>query len=138
MTKKSPLDSVPHVEKVLRALGEADPARPAIRAVVRRELAALRAKNIAPGFDELLAASRSALDSLRASRIQPVINGTGVLIHPDVDTRPSGVRSRKRSRASRRTTRIWNSTPLTTVKPAAPRFWNTIWPCSAARKRQPW
>lgn len=81
---------MPHVEKVLRALGEADPARPAIRAVVRRELAALRAKNIAPGFDELLAASRSALDSLRASRIQPVINGTGVLIHPERGHPPLG------------------------------------------------
>lgn len=90
MTKKSPLDSVPLVEKVLSALGEADPARPAIHAVVRRELAALRSKNITPGFDDLLAASRSTLDSLRASRIQPVVNGTGILIHLERGHPPLG------------------------------------------------
>jgi L-seryl-tRNA(Ser) seleniumtransferase len=90
MAKKSPLDSVPLVEKVLQALDEADPPRPAIAAVVQRELAASRSKNITPGFDDLLAASRSALDSLRASRIQPVINGTGVLVHPDHGHPPLG------------------------------------------------
>ena len=40
---------IPAVEKVLQALGEVDLPRPAVVAIVRRELAALRSEKKAPG-----------------------------------------------------------------------------------------
>ena len=72
------LRSIPAVEKVLQALGPLDVPRPAVVAVVRRELAALRAAKEVPEFDAVLARIRAALDNLRRARIQPLINGTGI------------------------------------------------------------
>jgi L-seryl-tRNA(Ser) seleniumtransferase len=41
----------------------------------------LRKESSIPEFDAVLARVRRALDTLRAARIQPVINGTGIIIH---------------------------------------------------------
>ena len=41
-----------------------------------------------PDFDAVLARVRMALDRLRAARLQPVINGTGVLIHTNLGRAP--------------------------------------------------
>ena len=88
--------SIPAVEKVLQALGPAKLPRPVIVAVVRRELAALRkqitqtrgARVPKTEFDAVVARIRSALDRLRRSRLQPVINGTGVIIHTNLGRAP--------------------------------------------------
>lgn len=90
MTIRSKLRSIPAVEKVLQALGQANLPRPAIVAVVRRELAALRNGRTVGDFDEVLGHIRATLDSLRWSRIQPVINGTGILIHTNLGRAPLG------------------------------------------------
>lgn len=91
MTKPSPsLRAIPAVEKVLQALGEVGLPRPAVVALVRRELAAMRSEEKIPAFDEILARIQTALKSLRLSRIQPVINGTGILIHTNLGRSPLG------------------------------------------------
>lgn len=82
--------TVPAVEKVLQALGPVDLPRPAVVAVVRSALAALRAAGEAPAFDAVVAGVRSALDRVRRSRLQPVINGTGVLLHTNLGRAPLG------------------------------------------------
>ena len=81
---------IPSVDKVLRALGTVDVPRAAVVAVVRRELAALRADQgaEAPGFDGVVAKVRAALDRLLAGRIGPVVNGTGVLLHTNLGRAP--------------------------------------------------
>jgi L-seryl-tRNA(Ser) seleniumtransferase len=90
MTKNSTLRTIPAVEKVLQALGPVDLPRPVIVAVVRRELAALREQRTARTFDSVLEGIRASLDRLRTSRIQPVINGTGILIHTNLGRAPLG------------------------------------------------
>jgi L-seryl-tRNA(Ser) seleniumtransferase len=90
-SSKSKLRSVPAVEKVLQALGQVDLPRPAVLAVVRRELAAVRNEGHIDEFEAVVARVRRALDSLRLSRIQPVINATGVLIHTNLGRAPLGL-----------------------------------------------
>lgn len=90
MKPKPHLRSIPAVEKVLQALGEIDLPRPAVVAVVRRELAALRKASAIPDLDAVLARIRAALNALRSSRIQPVINGTGIIVHTNLGRSPLG------------------------------------------------
>jgi len=85
---KPKLRSIPAVEKVLQALGDTGLPRPAVLAVVRRELAALRGAKEIPDFDAVVAGIRGALIKLSRARIQPVINGTGVVIHTNLGRSP--------------------------------------------------
>jgi L-seryl-tRNA(Ser) seleniumtransferase len=87
---RASLRALPAVEKVLQALDAIDVPRPAVVAVVRRELASLRREKTIPEFDAILVRIRSALDTLRCSRIQPVINGTGILVHTNLGRAPLG------------------------------------------------
>jgi L-seryl-tRNA(Ser) seleniumtransferase len=88
--KPSELRAIPAVEKVLQALGDTDLPRPLVVKVVRRELAALRTQKSIPAFEAVLAAVQGALRDLRASRIRPLINGTGILIHTNFGRAPLG------------------------------------------------
>src|SRR5438045_9229754 len=88
--KDSALRSLPAVEKVLQSLGAVDLPRPAVVGVVRRELAGLRSEKKVPDFATVLARIRSSLDALRLSRILPVINGTGVIVHTNLGRSPLG------------------------------------------------
>ena len=91
MTKPAAsLRAIPAVEKILQALGDTGLPRPAVVALVRRELAALRSEEAIPAFEEVLKQIQTALNSLRLSRIQPVINGTGILIHTNLGRSPLG------------------------------------------------
>jgi len=81
---------IPAVERVLQALGEVDLPRPAVVAIVRRELAALRSEKKIPEFDGVLDRIRSSLHALRSARIQPVINGTGIIVHTNLGRSPLG------------------------------------------------
>jgi L-seryl-tRNA(Ser) seleniumtransferase len=88
---ESPLRSIPSVDRVLRDLGPLDLPRPAVVAVVRRELAALRAGDVNGGVTEgVVSRIRKSLDDLRRSRIQPVINGTGIIVHTNFGRSPLG------------------------------------------------
>ncbi len=81
---------IPAVERVLQALGEVDLPRPAVVAIARRELAALRSEKKIPDFDGVLARIRSSLHALRSARILPVINGTGIIVHTNLGRSPLG------------------------------------------------
>jgi L-seryl-tRNA(Ser) seleniumtransferase len=84
------LRAIPAVEKVLQALGPLDLPRPTLLAVVRRELAAWRQAPAVADFATVVAGVRAAFERLRASRLQPVINGTGVLLHTNLGRAPLG------------------------------------------------
>jgi len=86
--KRSQLRAIPAVEKVLQALGDAGLPRPLVLDVVRRELAALRKSQSVPEFDAVVAQIREALRELGGSRIRPLLNGTGILIHTNFGRAP--------------------------------------------------
>jgi len=88
--KASALRALPAVEKVLQSLGAVDVPRPVVVGVVRRELAGMRSEKQVPDFDAVLARIRASLDALRRSRILPVINGTGVVVHTNLGRSPLG------------------------------------------------
>jgi L-seryl-tRNA(Ser) seleniumtransferase len=82
------LRAIPAVEKLLQALGDAGLPRPAIVAVVRREVAALRKEKHVPDFETVLARVRGELNKLASQRIRPVLNGTGIVIHTNLGRSP--------------------------------------------------
>ncbi|HEY6441719.1 MAG TPA: L-seryl-tRNA(Sec) selenium transferase [Candidatus Acidoferrales bacterium] len=86
----SRLRAIPSVEKVLQSLGDAGLPRPLILDQVRRELGALRKQKTIPEFDAVVSTIRARLRNLSAGRIQPVINGTGILIHTNFGRAPLG------------------------------------------------
>jgi L-seryl-tRNA(Ser) seleniumtransferase len=88
--KASRLRAIPSVDNVLLALGDTGLPRPLALDLVRRELAALRLLAAIPDRDAVLARVRGAAAGLRASRIQPVINGTGILVHTNFGRAPLG------------------------------------------------
>src|SRR5438093_9688908 len=79
---------IPAVSKVLDALGDYDLPRPLIIDVVRRELLKVRAKLETPEFESIVDLVRSSIERLSASRLQPVINGTGIVIHTNLGRAP--------------------------------------------------
>ncbi len=79
---------IPAVSKVLDALGHHDFSRPVIVDLVRRELATIRARAEIPEFESIVASVRRSLANLRATRLQPVINGTGIVIHTNLGRAP--------------------------------------------------
>ncbi|HEX8522627.1 MAG TPA: L-seryl-tRNA(Sec) selenium transferase [Tepidisphaeraceae bacterium] len=85
------LRSLPSVDRVLREVGECDVPRPALVAVIRRELDAIRSSMLtAPASDGAMRRIRDAIDDLRRATIQPVINGTGIIIHTNFGRSPLG------------------------------------------------
>lgn len=87
----STLRSIPAVEKILQSLGETGLPRPLVVVTVRRELAEIRKEKEVPELDAVLNRVKDALAGLRRSRIQPVINGTGVIVHTNLGRSPLGV-----------------------------------------------
>src|SRR5205807_7617068 len=77
----SRLRAIPSVEKLLQSLGKSDLPRPIVTALIRRELAALRNEKHIPEFELIIDQLQLALDDLRLTKIQPVVNGTGIVIH---------------------------------------------------------
>lgn len=86
--KKAELRAIPAVEKVLQSLAESDLPRPLVVALVRREIAALRKEKSVPSFSKIIERLNTAVADLGLSRIQPVINGTGVIIHTNLGRSP--------------------------------------------------
>ena len=79
---------IPAVSKILDALGQCDLPRPVIVELVRRKLSEIRAANNIPKFESTVAGIRRSLDELRATRVQPVVNGTGIVIHTNFGRSP--------------------------------------------------
>ncbi|MEO2049140.1 MAG: L-seryl-tRNA(Sec) selenium transferase [Pirellulales bacterium] len=95
MTKSPSHDSralrrLPAVDKVLAQIDPLGLPRQAVVAVIRRELAALRAADEIPPPEQIVEQIRTAIAALRQGRIQPVINATGVLIHTNLGRSPLG------------------------------------------------
>jgi L-seryl-tRNA(Ser) seleniumtransferase len=86
--------AIPQVDKLLQELGDTRLPRAVVVAVVRRELAALRAKAAKNDFtlESIVASLRAKLAALHAQRLQPVINGTGILAHTNFGRSPLGPR----------------------------------------------
>ena len=79
---------IPSVTEVLDSLGKVDLPRPLIVDLVRHELARIRTAGKVPGSKTIVDLVRASLEQCRASRIQPVINGTGIAIHTNFGRAP--------------------------------------------------
>jgi L-seryl-tRNA(Ser) seleniumtransferase len=79
---------LPAVNKVLDALDHMDLPRPVMVAIVRRELDVLRHSKRVVTFDDVFGQVMRALDRHRHSRLQPIINGTGVILHTNFGRAP--------------------------------------------------
>ncbi|HEY2045885.1 MAG TPA: L-seryl-tRNA(Sec) selenium transferase [Candidatus Udaeobacter sp.] len=79
---------IPAVSKILSALGHSNLPRRFVVEIIRRKLSDIRASRIAPEFESIVADLRHSLDELRASRLQAVINGTGIVIHTNFGRAP--------------------------------------------------
>ncbi|HEY8651194.1 MAG TPA: hypothetical protein VIL70_09800, partial [Chthoniobacterales bacterium] len=80
--------AIPAVEKVLQSVQGVDLPRSLVVAVVRRELAALRAEKKIPSFAVIVQRIHDNLATLHRSRLQRVINGTGIIIHTNFGRAP--------------------------------------------------
>lgn len=79
---------IPAVSRVLDALGDFDLPRPVVVDLIRRKLSQIRAGKEMPDFDSIVALVRRSLDELRGGRLQPIINGTGIVIHTNFGRAP--------------------------------------------------
>jgi L-seryl-tRNA(Ser) seleniumtransferase len=79
---------IPAVAKILDALGDDDLPRPMIVDLIRHKLLEIRAKTDVPEFESIVGLVRHSLEKLRASRLQPIINGTGIVIHTNLGRAP--------------------------------------------------
>src|SRR5690348_1416427 len=79
---------IPAVSKILDALGDYDLPRAFVVEIVRRELSPIRATSAVSQFDAIVARVRRSLDEFCSSRLQPVINGTGIVLHTNFGRAP--------------------------------------------------
>ena len=79
---------IPAVSKILAALGHYDLPRRFVVEIVRRELSQIRASGTLSDFEAIVTHVRRSLDEFRASRLQPIINGTGIVIHTNFGRSP--------------------------------------------------
>ncbi|PYJ58652.1 MAG: L-seryl-tRNA(Sec) selenium transferase, partial [Verrucomicrobia bacterium] len=79
---------IPAVGKILDAVGYCDLPRPVLVNAIRRKLSQIRAAREVPDFESILTIVRHSVDELRSSRLQPIINGTGVIIHTNFGRAP--------------------------------------------------
>lgn len=93
----SDLSSLPAVEKLAAALSpEVSLPRPLVNLFVRREIQTFREKLLAEerhSREEMEASIKESLHAFENSRLQPVINATGVLIHTNLGRSPLGPRA---------------------------------------------
>ncbi|MDP6035729.1 MAG: L-seryl-tRNA(Sec) selenium transferase, partial [Verrucomicrobiota bacterium] len=85
---KNNLRTIPGVDTLLEQIGDCDLPRPLIVAAIRTELGALRKAEDIPSHDEILSVIRQCLADLELSRLQPVINATGVVVHTNLGRSP--------------------------------------------------
>jgi L-seryl-tRNA(Ser) seleniumtransferase len=86
--KKRTRRAIPAVNTILDLLGQIDLPRPLIVDLIRRELGQLRRRREIPEVEVVIDLVRESIDKLRAARIQPVINGTGIIVHTNLGRSP--------------------------------------------------
>ncbi len=79
---------IPAVGRILDALGRCDLPRPVIVDVIRRKLSEIRTTKKVPDFESTVVLIRRSIEELGACRLQPIINGTGILIHTNFGRAP--------------------------------------------------
>ena len=79
--KRQARRQIPAVGRILDALGCCDLPRPVVVDVIRRKLSEIRTTKKVPDFESTVALVRRSIEELIACRLQPIINGTGILIH---------------------------------------------------------
>lgn len=84
------LRAIPSVDKVLREIRSTDLPRAAMVAVIRREIESIRSEPQDLTSEQIVCRIRNAIDDLLMTRIRPVINGTGVIIHTNLGRSPLG------------------------------------------------
>src|SRR5437879_2473934 len=84
------LRKIPSVEKVVCEIGSCDLPRRVVVDVVRHELGLLRTEKRIPNFGGVMSRIHAAIDALQLAKIQPVINGTGIVIHTNFGRAPLG------------------------------------------------
>lgn len=84
------LRKIPSVDKVVGMIGDCDLPRRVVVDVVRHELRRLRAEKKIPNFSGVMGRVRAAIEVFRLAKIQPVINGTGIVIHTNFGRAPLG------------------------------------------------
>src|SRR5947207_13512186 len=84
------LRKIPSVDKVVGEVGGCDLPRRVVVDIVRHELGLLRAEKKIPNFSGVMSRVRAAIDTLQLAKIQPVINGTGIIIHTNFGRAPLG------------------------------------------------
>lgn len=80
--------TIPAVSKVLETLGDMHLPRPVVVHVIRAELSLIRKERDVPGVNDIVARVRAALHRHRELQLQPVINGTGVVLHTNFGRAP--------------------------------------------------
>ena len=89
MAKTNPtLRAIPGVDTLLEAVADCPLPRPLVVNTIRAELAAIRKAENIPDADAIMETIRQRLDDLALSRLQPVINGTGVVVHTNLGRAP--------------------------------------------------
>jgi L-seryl-tRNA(Ser) seleniumtransferase len=78
------------VDKVVGMIGECDLPRRVVVEAVRHEIGLLRAEKKIPNLSGVMIRVRAAIEVLRLAKIQPVINGTGIVIHTNFGRAPLG------------------------------------------------
>ncbi|HEY5036541.1 MAG TPA: L-seryl-tRNA(Sec) selenium transferase [Chthoniobacterales bacterium] len=82
--------AIPAVEKILQALAQTSLPRPLVVEVVRQELRRIRAAASVPDFPSLVRQINHELRRLQRSQLQPLINGSGIIIHTNFGRAPLG------------------------------------------------
>ena len=85
---KNNLRTIPGVDTLLEQMSDCDLPNPLIVSVIRSELGALRKAGNIPSRDEIFRNIHQRLGDLALSRLQPVINGTGVVVHTNLGRSP--------------------------------------------------
>ena len=86
--KARPRRAIPSVNAVLDSLGSVELPRPLVVDLVRDKLAEIRRNKKIPDAAAIVDLVRAEIQKLRASRIQPVINGTGIVVHTNLGRSP--------------------------------------------------
>ncbi len=80
--------SIPAVGKLLELLDDVSFPRPILAALVRQKLSSLRLGSDVPELDTILEHIRDEVAHVRRTRLQPLINGTGIILHTNFGRAP--------------------------------------------------